>query len=590
MDEVVVSATKSKTPAKEITRAVTIVDAQGENLSESRPLAVDALRDVPGVYVRRSGQAGRTTSLVLRGASVTQAQIVVDGARLGSPTQGFFDFQFLSPLEVERIEVMRGPASVLYGADAMAGVVSFVTRRGDGPLTGRYTQEVGSRSTFREMASAQAGVGNWHLSGSASRSNTDGVSDNDEFGNTTYSARVGYDFAPDNTLDVTVRHSLTSLGLDDGAFRPDPNHTGRFRQTMGSAVWEDEWAPWWTQSFRFSTQVDNNIDSDPSNGGGIQEANPLSKLSTERYGAEWRNLFTPVEWDKITLGFEFEDREADRRQGGANQNFSKAQQTRAVYVQNQWNPIDALTILTGVRQFRESAFGSDRVMDASASYFFDSLGLKLRGGYGEGFRVPTLNELYFPNFGNENLGPETSETIEFGWDHALTQIWDWAVTFHRTNYQNLIQNTRVGAVTIPLNVGKVRAEGIEVWTELRPTVNWTLRGSYTLTSAHEGAQGREELLRIPNNTFGATLRYATTKWEARLDGLVISKREESTVSPSRQKAEGYPKLDFYAAYQFKEWLKGYLRVDNLTNRNYVEIIGFPTEGITGVLGVTVEMS
>jgi len=585
MDEVVVTATKSKTPAKEVTRAVTVVE--GEGLSESRPLVVDALREVPGVFVRRTGQAGRSTSLVLRGASVTQAQVVVDGAHVASPTLGFFDFQFMAPGNLERIEILRGPASVLYGADAMAGVVNLVTKRGEGPLSGSYTQEIGNRNTFREMASAQAGMGNWHLTGSASRFDTSGVSQNDDFGSSAYSAHVGYDFSSDNKLDFSVQHNLTVLGLDDGAFRPDPNRIDRFRQTIGSGTWENRWTSWWSQTFRVSSQLDNSIDNDPSNGG--TEANALSKLDTQRVGAEWRNFFTPVQWDKVTLGFEFEDRGADRRTGGANQNFSKSQQTKAVYLQNQWNPVEPLTVLTGVRQFRESAFGSDRVWDASTSYFFDSLGLKLRGGYGEGFRVPTLNELYFPNFGNTALGPEKSKTVEVGLDQALwNDLLAWAVTFHRTNFHDLIQIVRTSPTTsAPMNVGKVRVEGIELEAEVRPTREWTLKGSYTATSAHERAPGKEELLRIPNNTFGMGVRYAPGRWEVRLDGLLISSREES-VTGGRVKMEGYPKLDLYAAYRFKDWLKGYVRVENLTNRNYVEIIGFPSEGITGILGVTVE--
>ena len=182
--------------------------------------------------------------------------------------------------------------------------------------------------------------------------------------------------------------------------------------------------------WRFSTEVDNNIDNDPSDT--ATNANSLTKLDTERYSAEWRNVLTPVEWDKVTVGIEYDDREADRRTGGANQNISKAQNTRATYLQNQWNPIEDLTLLGGVRYFHESAFGSDHVFDTSASYFFDPLGLKLRGGYGEGFRAPTLNELFFPGFGNESLGPEKSKTVECGFVHCVG-ILSWGMTFHRTN-------------------------------------------------------------------------------------------------------------------------------------------------------------
>ena len=580
MNEVVVTATKSKMPAREITRAVTVIE--GENLPESRgSLMVDALRDVPGTFVRRSGTEGRTTSLVLRGASATQVQVTIDGAHVASPTTGFFDFQSFSPDNLERIEVMRGPASVLYGADAMAGVVNLTTRRGEGPLSGSITQEVGNRNTFREMAALQGAVGNWHLSGSASRFDTSGVSQNDDFGDSSFSTRVGYDFSKENRLDVSVRHTLSVVGLDDGAFQPDPNRKDRLRQTIGSAQWENRWTPWWTQTLRFSPSVDRLIDNDPSDR--ETQADSFFKLSTQRYGAEWRNRFTPVKWDTATLGLEYEDRQAD------NHSFSKAQSTRAVYLQNQWNPVEPLTVITGVRKFRESAFGSDHVWDASASYFFDPIGLKLRGGFGQGFRAPTLNELFFPNFGNPLLGPEKSETFEAGWEQTLLKdILSWAATFHRTNYEDLIQTVKINSTTFaPLNVGKARVDGIETEMEWHPLKAWTMKGSYTVTSAHDNATG-DELLRIPNNTAGLGLKYAAGRWETRLDGLMVSSREESTGTNSRNKVEGYFKLDFYLRYRFKDWLKGYVRIENLLNRNYQEILGFPAEGTTWTIGVRLE--
>ena len=584
MKDVVVTATKSKLPAREVTRAVTVVE--GKDLPESSgPLVAESLRDIPGTFVRRSGPAGRTTALILRGASTTQVQVVLDGAHVGSTTLGTFDFQSLSPDNLERIEVMRGPASVLYGSEAMAGVVNLTTRRGEGPWSGSYAQEVGNRNTLREMAEMQGAVKNWHFSGSADRFDTSGLSQNDDFRNSSFSGRVGCDFTPDNKLDVSVHHSLFTVGLDDGAFRPDPNRIDRGRSTIGSVQWENRWTPWWTQTVRFSPEVDNLIDNDPSNSG--TEADSLSKLDTARYGAEWRNHFTPVDWDTLTAGLEYEDREANRRTGGANQNFSKAQNTKAGYLQNQWNPTQALTVLTGIRQFRESAFGSDHVWDASASYFFDAIGLKLRGGFGEGFRVPTLNELFFPNFGNPALGPEKSKTVEVGFDQTLVNdILSWSTTLHRTDYDDLIQIVRVGTNFAPVNVGKARVDGIETEMEWHPAKPWTAKGTYTITTAHDNAT-QDELLRIPNQTAGLGLGYKQGRWEAKLDGLMVSSREESTGTNSRNKIEGYFKLDFYASCRIKEWLQAYLRIQNLTNRNYQEILGFPSEGFTWVLGMRV---
>ena len=579
-DEVVVTATKSKTPKREVTRAVTVVDGKGLAETEGSQV-VDGLREVPGVFVRQSGTTGRTTSLVIRGASPTQVQVTVDGAHVASPTTGFFDFNNFAPDNLQKVEVLRGPGSVLYGADAMSGVVNFETKRGEGPLSGSYTQEFGSWDTFREAASLQGAAGPWHLSGSASRLDTEGLSDNDEFENTTLSGRVGYDFGPENALDVTVRNMLSIVGIDDGAFRPDPNRRDRSRETVGSVRWHSPVTSWWSQSVRLSADVANLIDNDPSDRAG--NANSLFKLDTGRYGAEWMNRFTPAEWDTVTLGTEFEDREADNR------TFSKTQTTRAVYAQNQWNPIQALTILTGGRFFHESAFGGDHVLDASAAYFFAPLDLKLRGGYGQGFRSPTLNELFFPNFGNPNLKPEKSETIETGVEQALfSDLLGWSATFFRTNYDNLIQITKIDAVTFaPINVGKARVDGVELEADLGPWERWTCKGSFTHLEANDRATG-DELLRIPKNTLGLSLGFAPEKWEARLDGLLVSSREESTGTNARNKTEGYIKLDFYGAYRFKQWLRGFVRVENMTNRNYAEVLGFPAPGVTAIVGVTVE--
>lgn len=578
MNAVVVTATKTKTPKKEVTRAVSVVS--GEGMGEKQGgFAVDALRSVPGVFVRRSGGFGRTTSLVIRGSSATQVHVTMDGARVGSTTTGTFDFNQLASDNLERIEVLRGPNSVLYGADAVGGVVNLETRRGQGPWSGSYTQEVGSWDTWREAAETQGAMGPWHFSGGISRLDTQGLSENDEYQDTNLSTRVGYDFGPDHTLDVTVRNILSVVGIDDGAFRPDPNRKDRERQTIGSVRWNSPVVSGWSQGVRLSANVTNLIDNDPSDRS--TNANSLFKLDTERYGAEWINRFTPVDWDTATLGFEFEDREADNR------SLSKTQTTWAAYLQNQWNPLPDLTILTGARFFRESSFGKDQVLDASAAYFFAPVGIKVRGGYSQGFRVPTLNELFFPDFGNPSLEAEKSETIEAGVEQVVfDDLLEWSTTFFRTNYENLIQFVSTSGTTLPVNIGKARVDGVELEAKLGPWKRGSLEGSFTHLS-HGARPAGDELLRVPNNTAALALVFAPGKWETRLEGLLVSSREES-VTGGRNKQEGYFKLDFYGKYQFKDWVRAFVRVENLLDRNYREILGFDAPGLTGTVGVTVE--
>ncbi len=587
LEEVVVSATKARTPAKRVTRAVSVIPGERLNVVKGGFLQ-EGLSDVPETLVRRSGSIGRTTAVVIRGASDRQVHVTIDGAHVASPTLGSFDFNHITPDNLERMEVLRGQGSTLYGSDAMGGVISLVTKRGEGPMSVSYAQEFGGQDTFREVASLEGAIGKWHLSGSASRMDSDGLSQNDDYQNTNLSTRIGYDFSDRTRLDLSVRHIFAIVGLDDGPFRPDPNRRNRDRQTISTARLETELFPWWSQLWRLSASIGNLVDSDPSNGG--TEASALTKLDTERYGAEWMNRFTPVEWDTVTVGFEFEDREADRRTGGANQNFSKAQTTRAIYAQNEWRPWDPLTVVTGARFLRESAFGAEQVFDASAAYFWAPANLKLRGGWGQGFRVPSLNELFFPNFGDPNLRPEKSRTFEIGAEQVLFEDrLSWSGTLFRTDFKDLIQFTRVSPTrSAAQNVGRSRIEGAELELELKPWEAWTLTGSYTHLEANE-RPSLEELVRVPKNTMAFTIGYSPSqRWETRLEGLLVSSREESTATNARNRTKGYLKFDLFAQVRIRGCLRAHLRVENLFNRKYSEVLGFPANGTLVTVGATVE--
>lgn len=581
LEEVVVTATKAKTPVQEVTRAVSVVSGEGMSEEEGNFVA-EPLRDLPGTFVRRSGAIGRTTAVVIRGSSAPQVHVTMDGVHVGSPTTGSFDFNHFAPDNLERIEVLRGPGSTLYGSNAMGGVINLITRRGEGPLKASYTQEYGGMDTFREIADLQGAAGKWHLSGAASRIDSDGLGQNGDYQNTNLSTRVGYDLTDEAKLDFTLRHFFAIVGIGDGAFRPDPNRRDRERQTIASGTFESPVTSWWSQTVKLSTQAGHLIDNDPSNAS--TESDSFFKLGTERYDVDWSHRFFPVEWDSVTAGAEFEDRQAD------NGSFSKTQTTRAPYVQNQWHPFKPVTVLTGMRYFRESSFGSDKVFEASAAYFVEPLGLKVRGGWGQGFRVPTLNELFFPNFGNPNLGPEKSKTFEWGVDHALFQNKvNWSGTVFRTDYKNLIQTVRVSSTTSqPQNVGKARVDGVELELGVKPWKPLTFTSSYTHLEANQ-RPSMEELLRIPKNTAHFSIGYAPTKkWEARLEALLVSSQEESTGSNARNKNKGYQRFDLFAHYRFAPWMKGYVRVENLTNRTYSEVLGFPAAGTVATVGVKIE--
>src|SRR5215467_6862086 len=151
LDPVVITATKLETRAEQLGASVTVVP--GDDVQRYHYESVeDILRTVPGVDIRRSGSYGKISNISIRGANANQVQVLVDGVRVKSPTTGQVDLSDISPDLIERIEVIRGPQSTLYGADAIGGVVHIITKRGSGPPSAYVAQEVGNYDTLRSRA------------------------------------------------------------------------------------------------------------------------------------------------------------------------------------------------------------------------------------------------------------------------------------------------------------------------------------------------------------------------------------------------------------------------------------------------------
>src|SRR5213594_3492563 len=157
LDPVVITATKVETPAGQLGASVTVVP--GDDVQKYHYETVeDILRTVPGVEIRRSGSIGKVSNISIRGANANQVQVLVDGVRVESPTTGQADLSDISPDLIERIEVIRGPQSTLYGADAIGGVVNIITRKGKGPFSATVEQEAGNYDTLSTRGSV---VGTW---------------------------------------------------------------------------------------------------------------------------------------------------------------------------------------------------------------------------------------------------------------------------------------------------------------------------------------------------------------------------------------------------------------------------------------------
>lgn len=583
LEEIVVTATRVPTAKEKVTKSVSVLTAE-DIAPQHVQTTLEVLRNVPGVYVRRSGATGRTTSAIIRGSTDDQVLVLVDGVEINSPTTGSMNFAALSADFIERIEVLRGSASTLYGSKAIGGVINITTKRGEGPLRASYQQEFGTLRTFRESTSVQAEVGPLRYHVGATRLDTRGLSVGDDV-EITHAVAAGHlQILEGLELDAALNSNYSWVGIDDGAFLPDPNRFNERDHLMLSTTLTARPTAWWEQELQLTLNDDDLLDVDVANPGTTQTTTK-SRFNTTRFGADWVHRLDLDPAGLTVTGFDLRDEEAESTR------FTKTVVTWAWFLQHQLDLTDRLTLIGGVRTQRHNTFGQETTSEASASYRVPGTETRLRANFSQGFRAPDLNELFFPNFGNENLTPEESDTFEFG---IGQEGWNGRVggelTLFHTEVDDLIQAVRVSATSSQAqNIAETEMEGFELEGHLEPREGLRVVGSWTYTDAEE-EPSKEELLRVPRHTLGVTVDYAfLERWHLNFDATLVDHQEESRATNRRERTKGYAKLDVVLSFQPTERLTLYGRVENLLDRHYSEVLGFPAPGTLFFIGGKIEI-
>jgi vitamin B12 transporter len=592
-EPVVVTATRSEQPLEQTGASVTVVSEEEMRVQEYRAVE-QVLRTVPGVQVGTSGSPGKLSQIRIRGADPTQVQVLIDGVRVKSLTSGDFDFADLTLDNVERIEVLRGPQSTLYGADAIGGVVNVITKRGQGPPSGFLDFEAGNYSTFRERGGVTGSTGPWNYSLGVSQLNFKGQFDNDEHDVTSVNARVGYELPNKGELSLTGRFQDGHLGIPFATVFPDfdPNREQDQQLWMLSLEWRQPWTSIWEHRLRVST-VDETLNfkdqPDPAHPFGF-----TSDISSRRIETDWYHFIKPVPWNTITAGVEYRN-----EVGEVEGSYRQTMDSWALVLQDQIALWDRLFVTGGVRYDGNSVFEDKATGRVAASYLVKETDTRVKGSWGQGFRAPAFNELFFPAFppcpafGNPNLKPEDSTS----WDGGVEQhLWDrrvrLAATYFHIDFTNLIQSTLTDPVNFCFqaqNVGKARSEGVELEGSVMPIDGLVLSVAYTYTDTEDRTTGNP-LPRVAPNALSVT-----GTWEP-LPGLtfsgevlVLSSQFEAASQPRNQ---GYTVVNAAAAYRLpiKRWgflsnITLHIRATNLFNENYSEVAGFPTLGTHVVAGI-----
>ncbi|MGH8567206.1 MAG: TonB-dependent receptor, partial [Gammaproteobacteria bacterium] len=267
LDPIIVTATRLETPLDQIPASVSVVE--GEDIERAQVTdTLELLRDIPGFTIVQTGSRGGQTSLFTRGGNSNFNQVLIDGVK-ANEAGGAFNFSDLTTNGLDRIEIVRGPQSALYGSDAITSVVQLFTRRGDGPLGARLGFAGGSFETFEGHGGISGGTERYGYAVDVGRIDTDGILDfNNRYGNTTVASR--FDWSPIETLDLTttVRYNDSRFEFPSeprgDRFPPlDPNQSGeRDRLIVGPrAVWNPY--PWWRHALQLGLYRENRSDDDP---------------------------------------------------------------------------------------------------------------------------------------------------------------------------------------------------------------------------------------------------------------------------------------------------------------------------------------
>jgi vitamin B12 transporter len=579
---IVVSASRLAADRERVGSSVTVITRA--DIERRRPATVaDLLAAVPGVEVSRSGGPGGNVSVYLRGGAGSHTLVLVDGVRVNSTGSGAFDWADLTPDGVERIEVVRGPQSALYGSEALAGVISIISRHGTpGEPEATAGGEAGGNGWRRGRAAVAGGRGAWDWRVTASHQETDGVSraapahpgdEEDRWRNTTAVATAGRTLGAGGSARLAVRAVDATTGLDAFDFflgpLDDPNFAQDRAAVYGSLTLDKRLSPRWRQRVRLGVADEEVTTRDPD----PEPAFHASRFAGTTSGAELQSDLTLGGGHTLALGYAFE-----RREGEQEAAFAAEADLHSLLLEDRFEWRDHLAVTAGLRHDDHSVFGGETTWRGTAAWTAGPL--RLHGSVGTAFKAPTFVDLYYPFYGNPSLAPETSESADLGLEvTAAAGRLTADLTAFASRVDDLI--TFDTATFLAANIARAEIRGVEASAAWAAGERWGARASYTLTDSEDAATGRL-LPRRPRHRAVLAADWAPLP-RLRASATLVAARDRLDFDGAR--LDDYERLDATVDHDLTVRLGAYLRLENLLDADYAEVAGYTSQGATVVLGL-----
>lgn len=618
LEDVVVTATKMETSLENIGgSSVTVITA--EDIAAKQQFTVEeVLKGVPGLDIVANGGLGTMSNVFSRGADSKNTLILVDGVMYNDPSSAnrTANLANLTIDSIERIEVVRGPLSVLYGSNATAGVVNIITKKGKGDPSLYAGTEYGSYNTWKAYGGASAGMEKFNFSIAASRTDTDGYSiandenddiphdgntdEEDGWENTTLNGKFGFDVTEDFDLNLTLRYQDSEVEGDEYAsgyagdrfggwpdYAPEPDGDKKERTESSDFIYRADVHNYFFDRFLESTLYYQGSyhDRDAYDNDGAEDY----EYNGSHYEAGWQGALNFQDWNVLSLGIGYYEEKFDNKS-----QWSEIPEQEAhigtYWLQDQILLWESFVVIAGLRYDDHKEFGGEATYRLSPAYTYQPTETTVKASYGTGYRAPSLFELY-SSYGNEDLDPEKSRSWDFGVEQKLlSRTISFGITYFNMVFDDYIDYDFATSMYQQAE-GETDTAGVETFVQWMPFENldFGLNYTYTHTEDPDGSQ----LARRPYNKVSFNTRYRfLEKAMVNLDVYWVDERRTNDSATDEDgnhvdSLDAYTLVNLSASYDLTDYLQLYGRIDNLFDTDYEEAWSYATPGFSAYAGIKV---
>lgn len=554
---VIVTATRTPETSDATLASVTVITRADIERSQAQSVQ-DLLRGEPGIEIANNGGEGKATSVFLRGTNADHVLVLIDGVKVGSATLGTTPFQDIPIDQIQRIEIVRGPRSSLYGSEAIGGVIQIFTRKGSGPSKPHLSIGGGSYGTYDASTGVSGSTARGWYSVNAAHRATRGFNacngqagvggcftnepDDDGYRNTSGSARAGYQFSSGAQVSI---NALRTQGHNeyDGSY---VNQSNFLQQVLGGGL---RFSPTgnWHVSARAGRSQD---DSDNFLNGAFK-----TRFNTLRDTASLQNDISLGSNHLLTLGADYQNDQVSSTSAYS----VDSRNNEGAFTEYQ-GYLGRQQLQASLRHDNNEQFGGHNTGALAWGYRFPNE-MRLRASYGTAFKAPTFNELYFPSFGNPNLRPENSRSAELGVSGS-----HWSVSAYQTTIDDMIAFD--SSTSAPANIRSARIRGAEVTTSIKLS-GWRLQGALTLLDPENRSAGSNQGNTLPRRArrqarIDADRAFGRYRFGATI--LAVGKRYDDLANT--RTLAGYTTVDLRAEYRFDKAWRLQARIENLLDKDY----------------------